>query len=368
MLSMIQRTEVSISGGGLPWELILLIVLLAILVVGLVVWLFRGVRKTINADEEWGYEGYSLMKAESHQKAPAAEAPAMAPTDVPAPVNEPVLETKPTVARPAPIEPVPAQPSPEPPKPVEAPTRPAEPAPPTARRPAPTVGPETVPPVEPPQPAIGLTQPMIAPEEALPTEHLIEGEPSPSPSQPTSSEPFFRAYAYEVAQEHRSRTARLAVTAVVVILVAVYFLVFPVQDAVNSTVASVGQRLSQMLKSQPAASTQLTALPQLDIVQETTLRDHSAVISGRVQNISSDTLVDLFAEFALAPVGVNLTETRLAPIQPSTLAPNQEGTYNIEIRTDEFSQYQLARIVTKDKKEITFKLSLTLPSTSSRQR
>ncbi|MBI3951715.1 MAG: hypothetical protein HY314_14800 [Acidobacteria bacterium] len=351
MIGILQKTEVSISGGGTPWELALLVILLAILVIGLIVWLYRGVRKNINADDEWHYEAYSLMKTETPKKAQGAEAP---------PASEQGQASEPSI-----VEPIEA-PLPELPKPAPAPAPPAEPAPSVTKQAAPTRL-EAIPLVEPAPPVAHFTRPVTMPEETVPAEEVVTSAPPASAPQPAPSEPFFQTYEYEVKQEQRSRTARMIAVGVIVLLIAVYFLIFPVQEAVNSAVSNLGQRLSQLLKTQPTASDQLATLPQLDIVQEVTTRQSEAVITGRVRNVSSNTLSHLFAEIALVPVGVELTETRLVPIKPETLAPNQEGTYSVEIRTDDFSKYQLARIITADKKEITFKLSLAFPSASPRQ-
>lgn len=361
MLSMIQKTEVPISGGGVPWQIWLLVVLLAILVIGLIVWLFRGVRKTIQTDNEWHYDDYSLMKAEQRQQAHGAGASSGALAEPPM-MGEPASTPELEVAEPAPIEPVLVEP---PPPPRRAPTPPAHPLPPPAKRPAPASGPQAVAPMQPVPPAARATQPVAVPEKAPEAAEVGGGESVPSP--PGADESFFRSFEYEVQQERRRRTAQLVVGGVIVILVAMYLLVFPVQEAVNSAVASLGQRLSQLLKSQPPAPTQPATLPQLDIVQEVTTSDSGVVITGRVRNLSSDTLSHLFAEIALAPVGVDLTETRLVSIQPEALSPNQEGTYRLEISGGEFSKHQLVRILTADQKEITFKLSLAFSPGPARQ-
>jgi hypothetical protein len=361
MVGMMQKTEVSISGGGVPWQIWLLVVLLAILVIGLIVWLFRGVRKTIRADDEWHYDDYSLMKAEQREQAHGVDASSGALAEPPL-VGEPASKPELEVAEPAPIEPVLVEP---PPPPRRAPTPPAEPVPPPVKRPAPTSDSQAVAPVEPAQPAARVTQPVAVPEKPL--EGTEEGGGEAVLSQPGSDESFFQSFEYEVQQERRRRTARLITGSVMVVLVAVYLLVFPVQDAVNSAVASLGQRLSQLFKSQPPAPTPLATLPQLDIVQEVTTRASGVIIAGRVRNLSSDTLSHLFAEIALVPVGVDLTETRLVPIQPQVLAPNQEGTYRLQISGSEFSKHQLARILTTDQKEITFKLSLAFSPNPARQ-
>jgi len=361
MIGMIQKTEVSISGSGVPWQIWLLVVLLAILVIGLIGWLFRGVRKTIQADNEWHYDDYSLMKAEQRQQAQGADVLSGAVAERPL-VGEPASTPELEVAEPATIEPVLVEP---PPPPRRAPTPPARPLPPPAKRPAPTSGPQAVAPMEPVQPVARVTQPVAVPEKA-PEAAEVGGDES-VPSRPVADETFFQSFEYEVQQERRRRTTQLVVGGVIVILVAMYLLVFPVQDVVNSTVASLGQRLSQLFKSQPPAPTQPATLPQLDIVQEVATRASGVVITGRVRNLSSDTLSHLFAEIALAPVGVDLTETRLVPIQPEVLPPNQEGAYRLQISGGEFSKLQVARILTADQKEITFKLSLAFSPGSARQ-
>jgi hypothetical protein len=160
----------------------------------------------------------------------------------------------------------------------------------------------------------------------------------------------------------------LAVTAVVLALLAVYLFVPSVQRTINSGVLSVTHRLDRLFQREPTTPTgELTPLPQLDIVQAVTPRDRMVTISGEVRNISSETLSSLFAEFAFVKRDINLPETRLVPIQPTMLLPNLQGQYIIELSPDEFSEYRLARIVTADGRVVTFRLSLAMPTTTPRR-
>lgn len=355
-----QKTEVTISGSAVPWQLWLLVILLAALVIGLIVWLFRGVRKTIQADDQWHYDEYSLMKAGPHQPTRGTDASSGALAE-PSIMDELAAKPEPEICEPSLIQPVFVEP-PQPPQSVSA--SPTEPASPKVERPAPAYD-RLVSPVEPVQPTARLAEPATATETAQVV--VPEHGSQPQPSGSRAGQSFFQSFVYEVQQEHRRRTTQLVVGGAIVILVAVYLLVFPVQDAVNTAVAGLGQRLSRLLQPQPMAPAPLATLPQLDIVQEVTAHASEVTITGRVRNLSDKTLSHLFAEIALSPVGVELTETRLVPIQPSVLPPHQEGTYRLEISGGNFSKYQLARILTADQQEITFRLSLALPARSAPQ-
>jgi len=324
MIGMLQKSEISISGGGTPWELIVLIAVLMVLVVGLIVWLYRSVRKNIEAEDQWNYEQYLLMKEETLQAVQPQPAGGAAPA-----IGRETMEPAAAML-------------------VEAPS------PPRAPEPA-------------PMPSPSATKAIVAREEHPASQERAGLQPPVSMPSPSVGESVFQTFEHEIEQKQRSHIVQLAVGGLIVLSVAVYFLVFPVQDAVNSAVVNIGHRLDQLFKAQPKAQDQLATLPQLNIAQEATPRGSEVEIAWRVRNISSETLSHLFAEVSLTPVGVELTETRLIPIEPDTLSPNQEGKSLLRLKADEFSKYQLTRVLTADRKEIPFKLWLALPSNPSRQ-
>jgi len=211
-----------------------------------------------------------------------------------------------------------------------------------------------------------VTPSLMSPPAGAPPEEAPVTSPSATLPAGADRATFFRAFEHEVEEEKRSRMHRLAVTAVVLALLAAYLFVPSVQRTINSGVLSVTHRLEQLFQPEPTTPAgEFVPLPQLEIVQAVMPRGRMVTIRGEVRNISSETFFNLFAEFALVRRDINLPETRLVPIQPATLPPNLQGQYMIEIFTDEFSEYRLARILTADKKEVTFRLSLAVPTATS---
>jgi hypothetical protein len=311
MFELIQTTRVPVSGGGVDRQILAAIIIAAILLIVLVVVIYRWARKMVEADNEWSYDQQSLIKTE-RRKPQTEEAKEAAPvTDEPPPPASlsPELPFEPALSRGEPV---------------------SEPEPPDERPEAPTAPP-----------------------------------PTSAPRSGAGRGTVFRTFEHAAEAEKQSRIHYLVVTAAVLTLLAVYLFVPPVQETINSGVLSVTHRLEQLFERGPATPTpELTPLPPLEIIQTTVQRGNMVTISGEVRNISSETWHDLFAEFALTRRAINLPETRLAPITPTTLPPNLQGEYTFEVSTTDFSEYRLARIVTADKKEIAFRLSMAMPTTT----
>lgn len=358
---MIQKTEISISGGGLPWEFIIAILILIAVIVALVVWLFRSVRQTIYEAEE-PPDQYSLIGV-GHEERVGEAKPAVEfaepSVDRSSPARPPASELAFTEREIVPARPSDARPQPEGPEPVPSPIPvPGE----SASIPQPTqsvTDAGTASSVEPEPPRTRSVEPgwsQPAPPDAS------------APSGPTSASPVLRTFEYEVEQEQRQRARQWAIAGSVVLVVAIYALVPPVHRMVNSIIAGGGREIGRWLERSPTVSAELEPLPQLELVEEVDQRDHRVVIKGRVRNISSHIFDGLFVEFALTRRNVGLSETRLVAIEPAPLPPNREGTYRLQISTDEFSEYEVRRIVTADKKEVTFRRALTLPPGSMAHR
>ncbi|GEM_PF-6313811 len=363
---MIQKTEISISGGGLPWEFVIAILILVAVIIALVVWLFRSVRKTIYETEEHP-DQYSLIGTEQRERVEEAE-PVV---ELPEPITDQLSSMSPSasdrasaeqeIAPPGPpdVRPQPKEPGP-PPSPISVGEEPTAVSPPP--QPVADVGtagtlesgPPRARPVEP-----EWSQPGGAPTEPVPS------DAASTPSTPASATPVLRTFEYEVEQEQHQRARQWAIAGSIVLILAIYALVPPVHRVVNSIIASGGQRIGGWLERAPTVSAELEPLPQLELVEEVNQRDHRVTIKGRVRNISSHIFDGLFVEFVLVRRDVGLPETRLVSVEPATLPPNREGTYRLQISADEFSEYQVRRIVTADKKDVTFRLSLALPPGST---
>jgi hypothetical protein len=89
----------------------------------------------------------------------------------------------------------------------------------------------------------------------------------------------------------------------------------------------------------PAASTEAQIFEN-----EAVLKDSQAVISGTVRNISRESLKNLSLELELKRRSDGSIETRTISVEPSTLAPGEEGKYSFKLPRQEFSGTQIKHL------------------------
>ena len=90
--------------------------------------------------------------------------------------------------------------------------------------------------------------------------------------------------------------------------------------------------------AQPAAAPKPKALV---IIDEALLKDGKTTIGGIVRNTSSEKLEGLSVELELRRRKDATTETRLVPLAPAALDPQQEGRYLLELRASDYSSARL---------------------------
>jgi hypothetical protein len=75
-------------------------------------------------------------------------------------------------------------------------------------------------------------------------------------------------------------------------------------------------------------------------------KENSATIRGVVKNLSEATVGPVQVELLLSRrEDVRVTETRLIPIDPSQLGPNQEGKYELKISAKDYQQTKVSRVL-----------------------
>jgi len=89
---------------------------------------------------------------------------------------------------------------------------------------------------------------------------------------------------------------------------------------------------------QPVAAQKPKALV---IVDEALLKDGQTTIGGIVRNTSSEKLDGLSVELELRRRKDATTETRLVPLAPAALDPQQEGRYVLQLKASDYSSARL---------------------------
>ena len=89
---------------------------------------------------------------------------------------------------------------------------------------------------------------------------------------------------------------------------------------------------------QPAAAPKPKALV---IVDEALLKNGETTIGGIVRNTSSEKLEGLSVELELRRRKDATTETRLLPLTPAALDPQQEGRYVLQLKVSDYSSARL---------------------------
>ncbi|HEY6232366.1 MAG TPA: hypothetical protein VIW64_13985 [Pyrinomonadaceae bacterium] len=93
--------------------------------------------------------------------------------------------------------------------------------------------------------------------------------------------------------------------------------------------------------SQPTPAPKPKALV---IVDEAMLKDGKTTIGGVVRNTSSEKLEGLSVELELKSRKDASTETRLVPLAPEALDPQQEGRYSLQLKASDYSSARLVGI------------------------
>jgi hypothetical protein len=96
----------------------------------------------------------------------------------------------------------------------------------------------------------------------------------------------------------------------------------------------------QQEKAQPAAASTEAQIFE----NEPILKDSQAVIGGTVRNISREPLKNLSLELELKRRSDGVAETRTVSIEPSNLAPGEEGKYSFTLPRQEFSGTQIKHL------------------------
>lgn len=84
------------------------------------------------------------------------------------------------------------------------------------------------------------------------------------------------------------------------------------------------------------------------LVDEPTLKAGETVISGTVRNISNEELAGLSVELELWKRTGGTTEIKSVAIEPSRLAPNQDGRYSIKLPAQEYATVRLGSFRSSD--------------------
>lgn len=125
----------------------------------------------------------------------------------------------------------------------------------------------------------------------------------------------------------------IAVLLIGVILAASYFLFF------RQTAPNLAGQESPRQDVPAATSTEVQIFEDEPIV-----KDSQAVISGTVRNISRAPLTDLSLEFELKRRNGGNTEVRNVSVEPSNLAPGEDGKYSFSLARQEFSETQIKHL------------------------
>ncbi len=323
LLLLMQQDKRVLHGGSLipSWEVIIVggLVLLA-LVLGLV-WLVRRARRVAATDEGegWGYDRFSIMREEK-------------PSDLSPQEEEPVAERASTLEEAG-----------------EAPSQMAQ---------APTEAEATL------RAAVQEFPREVPAEKEVPI-HLEAPKELPT-AQPTGEPPLspqpesrfrFQAVAEAEMGESRSRFRRLAVTAILILTIGAYVYSPVLRDSLSRGWNAAVGRFSSKNHRGTSDGGGLKPLPVLDVTQSEVPAGPKVSLRLRIRNISSDPISSIFAEVALSRADAKIPETRLAAIEPTELAPNQEGTAEVTIETSAFVSYQVSRILKSTGEEIPFRLT-----------
>lgn len=92
----------------------------------------------------------------------------------------------------------------------------------------------------------------------------------------------------------------------------------------------------------PAAGKDAAKPPKaLVLVDEALMQNGNTIIGGTVKNTSNEKLEQLFVELELRRRKDAFTETKLISLNPTDLAPQQEGRYSLQLRAQDYSSAKL---------------------------
>lgn len=310
-----QHTVISGQNQGYSWQVLILGVLILLALFAGLLLIFRRARRLAQSDEGESWTGRHSLVGDSKSEEAVAEPvqPAAAPDYRAAPQPK-------------------TEPAPEPVKVA------------LAAAPVPAQGaPQRITPIEP------------AREE-------LEPAPPPGEARTTS---LFSAMDRSAS---RSSKVRAGILVLFVLVVGSLLLSANLRESLRSRWDSIFARLTQ--SGNPAAPASphsgLTTLPALDVAMNGSAvtmagGKRSVTVQVRVRNVSSDTYAEILAEMALTPPGSHVSETRLVHLEPGPLRPNEELEGTLKFGTDEFTGYQITRMLTPDGKEVTFRLTNEIP-------
>ena len=107
-------------------------------------------------------------------------------------------------------------------------------------------------------------------------------------------------------------------------------------------------RHAKRLRAEEAAQSQLqkpSPAPKAQVfVDEAMIKASQAVLGGTIQNISTDTLVDVTLELELKRRKDGTSEVRVLAVEPKDLRPQQKGRYSLNVSSHEFRESRIKRI------------------------
>lgn len=136
-------------------------------------------------------------------------------------------------------------------------------------------------------------------------------------------------------QKRRPVVAFLAIAFLLIgaIVTASYFLF------IRQTAPNLGGQDTPRKDAPAATSTEVQIFEDEPVV-----KDSQAVVSGTVRNISRAPLADLSLEFELKRRNSGNTEVRNVSVEPSNLAPGEDGKYSFSLARQEFSETQIKHL------------------------
>lgn len=147
---------------------------------------------------------------------------------------------------------------------------------------------------------------------------------------------------------HRSRRQRwiaLAIGVVLAGLVPLYLFVPAIHERLNPHLTYLRIRLGVQPPPPPPEPTLPPRDLEVSYSNELKETDGKIVLTGTVRNVSAEkTFAHLFAELSLVRKESRLIETRVVAVRPATLAPGEEGRYELVVPAAEFIGNRKVRI------------------------
>ncbi len=90
------------------------------------------------------------------------------------------------------------------------------------------------------------------------------------------------------------------------------------------------------------------------LVDEAVLKGENTIIGGTVKNISNEELSALSVEIELKRRVDGKSENKVVPIEPPALKPQQEGRYQVQLRSADFSSARVISLRSGDSSSVAF--------------